>query len=94
MEVPQPKESVAGQLDPRVRPARQREAYRKIRPQTAAEVSLTGGGFLVMHALVHVCDTVAGREHAHQVLGELPTVFLPGVLVIWLAWSARHAERE
>jgi len=63
-------------------------------PKRAWPAALTGGGFLVMHALVHVSDAAAGREHAHQLLGELPTVFLPGILVIWLAWSARNAEKE
>jgi hypothetical protein len=63
-------------------------------PKRAWPAALTGGGFLVMHGLVHGCDAAAGREHAHQLLGEFPTIFLPGVLVIWLAWSARLAERE
>jgi hypothetical protein len=63
-------------------------------PKLAWPAALAGGGFLVLHALVHVSDGVAGREHAHQLLGELPTVFLPGVLVVWLAWSAKRAEKE
>jgi hypothetical protein len=63
-------------------------------PKLAWPAAMTGGGFLVMHALVHVWDALAGREHAHQLLGDLPSVFLPGVLVIWLAWAARRAEKE
>jgi hypothetical protein len=63
-------------------------------PKLAWPAAMIGGGFLVLHALVHVCDELAGREHAHQLLGELPTVFLPGVLIIWLAWPVRRAEKE
>ena len=63
-------------------------------PKLAWPAAIVGGGFLVLHALVHVCDAIAGREPAHQLLGELPAVFLPGVLVIWLAWPVRHAPKE
>ncbi len=63
-------------------------------PKAAWPAALIGGGFLVLHALAHVCDALAGREHAQQLLGELPSVFLPGILAVWLAWSARRAEKE
>ena len=33
------------------------------------------------HGAIHV-DAVAGREHTHQLLTDLPTVFLPPALVI------------
>jgi hypothetical protein len=29
---------------------------------------------------------VAGREHAHQLLVDLPAVFLPPGLAAWIAW--------
>lgn len=63
-------------------------------PKRAWPAALTCGGFLLMHALVHVCDALAGREHGHQLGADLPSIFLPGVLAVWLAWSARHAEME
>ena len=63
-------------------------------PKAAWPAATLGGIFLVLHAFVHVADALAGREHAHQLLGELPSVFLPGILAIWLAWSARRAEKE
>lgn len=65
-----------------------------ISPRLAWPAAMIGGGFLVLHALVHVWDAMAGREHAHQLLGELLPVFLPGILAVWLAWSARRAEKE
>jgi hypothetical protein len=46
-----------------------------------------GAAFLAMHALVHLWDAAAGREHPHQLLIDLPTVFLPPALAIWIAWS-------
>jgi hypothetical protein len=49
--------------------------------------ALAGGAFLGLHALVHVWDTVAGREHTHRLVSELPTVILPAVVVLWLALS-------
>jgi uncharacterized protein YjeT (DUF2065 family) len=48
-----------------------------------------GATFLAIHALVHLWDAAAGREHAHQLLVDLPTVFLPPALAIWIAWSPR-----
>ena len=45
--------------------------------------------FLTLHALVHLWDTIAGREHAHQLLIEIAPVFVPALLAIWLAWPRR-----
>jgi hypothetical protein len=55
--------------------------------------ALAGGTFLTLHALVHVWDTLAGREHPNRLLAEVATVILPAVLVLWLAWP-RGAERS
>ena len=56
--------------------------------------ALAAGIFLVLHALVHVWDTVAARESAHQLLVDLPTVAAPGLVVLWLAWSAQRERHE
>jgi hypothetical protein len=56
---------------------------RLARPATQAAAA-----FLVVHALVHLWDAVAGRERAHQLLVDLPTVFLPPALAIWIVWSS------
>jgi hypothetical protein len=37
--------------------------------------------------MIHLWDAAAGREHAHQLLIDLPTVFLPSALAIWIAWT-------
>ena len=65
----------------------------KARPAASA-----AAGFLVLHALVHLFDLAAGREHAHALFAELPTIYLPALLALWLAWwpSARitHSAKE
>ena len=57
--------------------------------QSAAQA---GAAFLTLHVLVHVWDAAAGREHAHQLLIDLVTIFLPSVLAIWIAWPARRRD--
>jgi uncharacterized protein YjeT (DUF2065 family) len=53
-----------------------------------------GATFLTLHALVHLWDAAAGREHAHELLIDLVTVFLPSVLAIWIAWPAHRHHGE
>jgi uncharacterized protein YjeT (DUF2065 family) len=57
---------------------------REARPAAQAAAA-----FLALHALVHLWDAAAGREHVHQLLVDLPTVFAPPVLAIWIAWPPR-----
>lgn len=64
-------------------------------PKQAWPAALAGGGFLALHALVHTWDFVAGREPAHQLAADLPAVFIPAILAIWLAWPPRcEPEKE
>jgi hypothetical protein len=56
-----------------------------MRPAARAAAQ-AGAAFLALHALIHVWDAAAGREHAHQLLTDLPAIFLPAVLAIWIAW--------
>jgi hypothetical protein len=51
----------------------------------ARGAALAGAMFLALHAGVHLWDALAGREHAHQLLIDLPTVFLPPALALWIA---------
>jgi uncharacterized protein YjeT (DUF2065 family) len=55
----------------------------------ARPAALAGAAFLAIHALIHLWDAAAGRQHAHQLLVDLPTVFLPPALAIWIAWPPR-----
>jgi hypothetical protein len=47
---------------------------------------LAGGAFLLLHSSIHVWDTIAGREHPHRLLAEIPTIILPALLTLWLGW--------
>ena len=53
----------------------------------ARPAAQAGAAFLTLHALVHLWDAAAGREHLHQLLIDLPTTFLPPALAIWIAWT-------
>jgi uncharacterized protein YjeT (DUF2065 family) len=58
----------------------------------ARPAAVPGAAFLAIHALIHLWDAAAGREHAHQLLVDLPTVFLPPVLAVWIAWPPRFSR--
>jgi hypothetical protein len=43
--------------------------------------------FLAIHAGVHLWDALARRETWAQLLIDMPGVFLPPALAIWIAWQ-------
>src|SRR5258708_29397095 len=45
--------------------------------------------FLSVPALVHLWDALAGREGWSQLALDLPTIFLPAALALWIAWPRR-----
>lgn len=53
-----------------------------VAPIRAWPAVLAGGAFLSLHASVHVWDTIAGREHPHRLLAEIPTIILPALLTL------------
>jgi len=63
-------------------------------PKKAWPAAFVGAGFLALHALVHVWDTIAERESLHQLLVDVPGVVLPAVVVYWLAWMTRLEAKE
>jgi len=66
-----------------------------VAPMRAWPAVLAGGAFLSLHASVHVWDTIAGREHPHRLLAEIPTIILPALLTLWLGWPPRmRREKE
>lgn len=54
--------------------------------------ALTGGAFLLLHALVHLWDTVAGRATLEHLAQDFVTVLLVPVLILWLAWPRRTPD--
>jgi hypothetical protein len=57
-------------------------------PKRSWPAVLAGGAFLLLHASIHVWDTMAGREHSHRLLAEIPTVVLPALLTLWIGWPS------
>jgi uncharacterized protein YjeT (DUF2065 family) len=57
------------------------------RSRAALPAALAAAAFLAIHALVHLWDAAAGREHVHQLLVDVPGVFLPPALAIWIVGS-------
>lgn len=55
--------------------------------------ALAGAAFLAAHALVHLSDAAAGRESLGHLMRDLPSVFAPAVLAVWLAWPRRPVRR-
>lgn len=50
--------------------------------------------FLFAHAVLHAYDTLRGAlGHNHWLL-DLPGVYLPGLLLPWIAYRLTHATRE
>jgi uncharacterized protein YjeT (DUF2065 family) len=62
--------------------------------RAARPAALAGAAFLAIHAAIHVWDAAAGREHVHQLLVDLPAVFLPPALAIWIAWPQRSLAQK
>jgi hypothetical protein len=50
--------------------------------------ALAGASFLTLHALVHVADAVASREHTDHALAELVTIFAPAAIALWLVLTS------
>lgn len=63
-------------------------------PKRSWPAVLAGGAFLLFHSFIHVWDTMAGREHSHRLLFEIPTVILPALLTLWLGWPSNSASAE
>jgi hypothetical protein len=63
-------------------------------PRIAWPAAFAGGAFLALHALTHLADAVAGRESRHALMGDLGPIFLPAIITIWLADSARRNSQK
>ncbi len=60
----------------------------------ARAAALTGGAFLALHALVHLWDWASGREMLDHLVADLPAVFAPPALALWLAWPKLIVREE
>lgn len=66
-----------------------------VRPRLRVPALAGVAGFYLMHALVHVTDTLAGRLPATHWAIDAPGVYVPAAAMLALAaaaWRAREAE--
>jgi len=56
--------------------------------------ALAAGAFLALHALVHLVDWAAGREALPHLVEDLPAVFAPPAIALWLAWPGPNLKKE
>jgi hypothetical protein len=60
----------------------------------ARGAALAAGAFLALHALVHLWDWGAGREDIFHLVADLPAVFAPPAIALWLAWPSSIFKKE
>ncbi len=61
-------------------------------PAQATPLVGAGALFLGLHALLHVWDIAAGRLPAEHILMDMPGVFIPVVVSIFLTWWCAPAR--
>lgn len=66
-------------------------AWRAVDPLRGAGAALIGATFLLLHAGVHVSETLAGLCGWGTLLRDVPGVVLPALVALALAWPARRA---
>lgn len=64
------------------------------RPALRAPLLAVVSLFYVMHALVHVTDTLAGRLPPSHWTIDLPGVYVPALLMVWLTAAAAARARR
>jgi hypothetical protein len=57
----------------------------------ARPAAQVGAAFLTLHALVHLWDAAAGREHLHNLMLDTPSVIVPALLAGWIVWPRTAA---
>ena len=65
-----------------------------VRPALRAPALVVTGLFYVLHALVHVTDTMAGRLPASHWAIDFPGVYLPTLIVLAASAAALRAARS
>jgi hypothetical protein len=52
----------------------------------ARPAALIAAAFFALHALVHAHDFIMASETVRYAALDLPSIYLPAVLVFWIAW--------
>ena len=63
------------------------------RPAEGWAALVAGAAFLVLHALVHVHDAVLSPVCGHDLLRDLPGVFVPALIAAWIAMTSTQERR-
>jgi hypothetical protein len=58
------------------------------------ELVAMAAAFFVLHAGLHAVDTARGHLAPRHWLLDLPGVYLPAVLLVWVAWTLRDQRRR
>jgi hypothetical protein len=58
-----------------------------IRPSHYRPAMIAGAALIALHALVHVLEEIAGAHGRSFLTPDLPTVYLPAALGLWLAFA-------
>jgi hypothetical protein len=62
------------------------------RPAEGRPALVGAGAFLTLHATIHVFDASCGRNLMADVIRDLPGVYLPAAVTIWLAVANRPTQ--
>jgi hypothetical protein len=63
-----------------------------VRPALRTPMIAAVALFYVLHALVHVTDTIAGRLPASHWAIDAPGVYVPAVIMVALTWAASRSR--
>lgn len=70
-------------------------AWRAARPEGAVGAGqgalVAAAAFQVLHALVHVTDAAVCGNPVSALVRDIPGIFLPTLITVWLAWPARKS---
>lgn len=64
-----------------------------IAPSPVRPAAWLAVAFLLMHAGVHIADTLTGRSDLSHLLGDLPLVVVMPLLALWLTWTMPASTR-
>jgi hypothetical protein len=64
----------------------------RARSPAAWPAAMLGAFFLLLHGGLHVADLWLGRCTPAGFLRDAPSVILPALLAVWLAWPARASH--
>lgn len=63
-----------------------------LRDAQARPAAVIASVFLLLHALTHIWDGIAGRETIEHLISDIPAVFVLPALALWLSfWPRKDA---